>query len=285
MTEGRLTLSAGWATGPLLSSEKAVRLWVPTTNFLLSTPRGTAGCGWWRRPFAPRTGPPLLAQWANGNMDETLRKCDSVYAELQDVLLGITAARRRRQADAARRWAKAAALGELHRATKIVESIPRKSASASKAHAGERTDYQAALQGAEEWGGIWEATASDHSAEIMRTVEALGTIKTLHPTIPLPVINDDSIFRQGRRLKGGTGLSTDGVRPWHFALASRGARRTLGGLLMGIERRRRWPDMVRVVVAVALGKRPGGARLIGISAALYRIWAKFRYADCRRVRE
>ena len=36
---------------------------------------------------------------------------------------------------------------------------------------------------------------------------------------------------------------------------------------------------------MALGKKAGGCRLIGLATALYRIWAKIRYLDCRAVLE
>ncbi len=96
-----------------------------------------------------------------------------------------------------------------------------------------------------------------------------------------PPIDDDILFRMGRTFKGGTGLATDAARPWHISMVSKGARRALAAVLMAIEKLRRWPHQIRSVVAVALGKRTGGARLIGLCAALYRIWAKVRYAHCR----
>jgi hypothetical protein len=119
----------------------------------------------------------------------------------------------------------------------------------------------------------------------MRAVEALGAVRRSHPEIPLPPISADGVFRIGRRFKGNTGLSTDALRPWHFSLISSGARAAVATILMAIERALRWPAVLRVVVSVAIAKRTGGARLIGISAALYRLWAKLRDADCRRILE
>ena len=43
--------------------------------------------------------------------------------------------------------------------------------------------------------------------------------------------------------------------------------------------------MLREVVAVALGKKTGGCRLVGLATAIYRIWARIRYLDCRCVLE
>ncbi len=229
--------------------------------------------------------PPLLAQWANGNISPSVAKCDVLYAELQDAHHRLTVARRRRQAEAAKRWAKLAALGELHRATRATEAQHRKTASARKDHPGERTDFQAAVHGAKEWGTQWEATHSDTSADIMEAVEAMTSIRACHPEIPLPPIDDLAALHQSKRFKGGTGLSTDAMRPWHVAKTSKGARRALAGILMAIERRMRWPEALRVVVSVAIGKRAGGARLIGISTAIYRLWARIRYFDCRRILE
>ncbi len=50
---------------------------------------------------------------------------------------------------------------------------------------------------------------------------------------------------------------------------------------MAIEAVGRWPAVIRSVIEVALSKRAGGARLIGLAASLYRLWARVRYSDIR----
>ncbi len=63
------------------------------------------------------------------------------------------------------------------------------------------------------------------------------------------------------------------------------ALKALCRLFEVIERARRWPNLQRSVLEVALGKKTGGARLIGLTTALDRVWSKVRYADCRTVLE
>jgi hypothetical protein len=92
--------------------------------------------------------PPLLAQWANGRLLPSVDKLKASYDDLMHVHMNIMSSRRRAQVEAARRWAKLATLAELHKASKLREAPHRKTASASKAHGGERTDFQAARQGA-----------------------------------------------------------------------------------------------------------------------------------------
>ncbi len=42
---------------------------------------------------------------------------------------------------------------------------------------------------------------------------------------------------------------------------------------------------MRSIIEIALGKKSGGSRLIGLATALYRIWSKERFADIRCVME
>ncbi len=52
-------------------------------------------------------------------------------------------------------------------------------------------------------------------------------------------------------------------------------------ILNGIEQDQRWPGTLRGVAAIALAKKTGGSRLIGVTGAVYRLWAKLRYDDVR----
>ncbi len=82
-----------------------------------------------------------------------------------------------------------------------------------------------------------------------------------------------------------TGVGLCGLRPRHLLLVSRACRTSLAYVLKAIERRRRWPDALREVVEVALGKKMGGARLIGLTSTIYRVWARLRHLDCRTLLE
>ncbi len=103
--------------------------------------------------------------------------------------------------------------------------------------------------------------------------------------IPMPDITGARIFQVSRTFKGDTGMGWDFLRPRHIALLSDAARVALARIFMCIERRGRWPDMLRGVTAVALGKKAGGSRLIGLAVALYRIWARLRHNDVKEALE
>ncbi len=70
------------------------------------------------------------------------------------------------------------------------------------------------------------------------------------------------------------------MRPHHYKLVSRGARAALITLMEVFEKCRRWPASIRNVIEIALAKKSGGSRLIGLTTSLYRIWSRLRYADC-----
>jgi hypothetical protein len=208
-----------------------------------------------------------------------------MFDELNEVYVRLCEARRKEQIRAVKRWAKTASVAALHRVTKPLESPQKKTASADKYHRGERTDFMAAEHGKEEWGGLWHATAEDKSEDLMLAIEAMTHIKRAHPEIILPPFSETAVLRQGRKFRGNTGLSIDGMRPRHLALISPAARGGLVFILTAIERAMRWPSIARWVIANSLPKRLGGARLIGISTVIYRIWARIRYADCRQAIE
>ncbi len=75
------------------------------------------------------------------------------------------------------------------------------------------------------------------------------------------------------------------MRPRHVALLSVAALDALAKLFMVIEARGRWPDTLRLITGVALGKKAGGSRLIGLAVALYRIWARLRHEDTKEALE
>ena len=64
-------------------------------------------------------------------------------------------------------------------------------------------------------------------------------------------------------------------------LVSGHCRQALARWLNAVERRRRWPVEVREVTELALGKKTGGCRLIGLTHHVYRILARARYRDIR----
>jgi hypothetical protein len=99
--------------------------------------------------------------------------------------------------------------------------------------------------------------------------------------IHLPPIDVARLRKWARRFRGDTGRGADGLRPRHIALLSDEALTALVKLLNGIEADQKWPGTLRGVAAIALAKKAGGARLIGITGAIYRLWSKLRYDDVR----
>ncbi len=68
-------------------------------------------------------------------------------------------------------------------------------------------------------------------------------------------------------------------------LLTKGALAALANWFMAVEKVGRWPAAVRSVIEVALAKKAGGARLIGLAASIYRLWARLRYQDVKAVLE
>jgi hypothetical protein len=99
------------------------------------------------------------------------------------------------------------------------------------------------------------------------------------PVIELPPITVTSLRRGARRFRGDTAVGIDGIRPRHFGRLSDGALQALARLLTLYEEQLRWAEVIREVTEVALGKKTGGARLVGIGASLYRLWARVRFDD------
>ncbi len=134
-----------------------------------------------------RGRPPLLATLALAGPPaiEVIDTASSILDSLNIVTKRVTEIRRRKHVEEIRLWAKQASASALHEATKHKSPIILKSASASKAHAGERTYQRAADRGAREWGGQWHATITDTSDDIMQALEALGCADQLYPEVVL----------------------------------------------------------------------------------------------------
>ncbi len=232
-----------------------------------------------------RGRPPGLQTIAAGGQRRLAQEAAETRDRLQEHLDELLKWRRRKAAREAVRWARAASIGQAHGATRVREAVTRKTASASKGHKGECTAQQGADAGGAEWGTLWGATASDSSSAIMAALDAMECVDRDYPEFPLPPISDERLMSISARFRGGTGLGMDALRPHHIALLSKSARKGLAAVLMAVERAGRWPAVVRWVTSVALGKKLGGARLIGLSTTLYRVWARLRYVDCRGVLE
>ncbi len=101
------------------------------------------------------------------------------------------------------------------------------------------------------------------------------------PLIQLPPIEPERLAYQARRIRASTSVGGDWIRLAHIARLSRAALLALANWFHAIEKVCRWPTVVRSVIEVALQKKAGGARLIGMAASVYRLWARVRYQDIR----
>ncbi len=228
---------------------------------------------------------PVIDQWCGGEGAAWLDEAAAIRSQADAAHHEFATRRAARKLKENRHWAATASYRTAHRVTKEPEAITRLSASANKQHLGEASPQEAADRGMAEWKVPWDATTDNCSEDVMREVEAVQAMNERYSEIPLPPITDEDVHRGGRMFHGRTGVGGCGLRPRHVLLASRGARQSLGKLLMMIESCRRWPKSVWAVVEVALSKRTGGARLVGLSASVYRLWARIRYWHCRTLLE
>ncbi len=221
------------------------------------------------------------------NYPDQLTRFRDMYDDINGSLLGVAERRRKKALKATRRWARNAADKLAHRATKRAEVSTIKSASSMKHHAGELTNQRAADMGILEWGQIWHAGPDDAQDDIIRQVEGIYGKPEVDdlPIIPLPPITCGSLRRAALRFRGDTGVGMDNIRPRHFARLSDHALAALAHLLGLFESQRKWADVVREVIEDARSKKSGGARLVGLGASLYRLWARMRFEDVRAVME
>ncbi len=233
---------------------------------------------------------PLLAEWRSGGGIDIIDHFTKMEEEANTEYAALVRRRRTKAARAVRQWAKAAPLKIGHAVTKEKEFVAAYTASPSKNCRGERTAQLAADIGLREWSPHWHATEKDGGDEVLEQLEALeargpsayAVPEDGQPTpIVLPKIDGQRLAKVARRFCGTTGLGLDFLRPRHIALLSRGALDALASIFEAIEGARRWPDLLRRVTAVALGKKTGGARLIGLATSLYRVWARLRYSDIK----
>ncbi len=233
---------------------------------------------------------PLLTDWTRGSGLDIIEHFTTMEEEMNAEYANLVQRRRTKAARAVRQWAKAAPLKIGHAVTKGKEFVAAYTASPSKTGGGERTAQLAADKGLAEWMPHWQATKTDKGDEVLKQLEVLEARGPSPYSVPedgqptpimLPAIDGQRIAKAARRFGGNTGLGLDFLRPRHVGLLSHGALAALAAIFEAIERERRWPDLLRRVTAVALGKKTGGARLIGLATSLYRIWARLRYGDIK----
>ncbi len=242
---------------------------------------------------------PLLCKLINGDSAGVEREARDLMHQMIRGATALVASRRKASMRAMRGWARTATLRVTHKVTKPPEGTLRKSASADKGHLGERTHQEAADAGRSEYAEIWRAKEHDGAPEILRAMEAMmavgavtgdteidgGDRGDVEEAVVLEPWDEEKVLKSSMKFRGDTALGLDQMRPRHVTLLSSSARKALARLLNCIEKLARWPLMLRTVIDVALSKKAGGARLIGLSSSIYRLWARGRYLDCRAVIE
>ncbi len=231
--------------------------------------------------------PPLITRLRHCDCAAKLDEFRSAYNRISAALTILSEQTHKRSLRAARIWARCASDKAVHRATKRPDVTTRKSASSDKAHIGELSNQAAADKGMCEWGGTWLAEVDDGGEDILRQVAAIyGDSDDLDiAPVALPPITASSLRRGSLRFRSDTAVGVDCIRPRHFARLTNAALEALARLFTRFEEHQRWADIAREVIEIARGKKTGGARLVGLGASLYRLWARVRFDDLRDIME
>ncbi len=113
----------------------------------------------------------------------------------------------------------------------------------------------------EEYIGEWQATEAPTARNGWRAMQ------------PLPAMDKEVAER--------TTQTYDGFHPRYLSMLCDPALEALSILFQAMEAAALWPTQVSLVTMPALPKRLGGFRLIGIFAAVYRIWSKARRPEAQ----
>ena len=227
---------------------------------------------------------PVIEQWRIGIGFLELGKIEQVALELEAKWHEILTTKRKSQIKEVKQWARNAPASIAHGATKQNIGWVPISASAAKGHLGEAREQVAADSGINEWASTWQATDQDGAEEVWKALEAMEWTRK-HDEIALNPIDEKCVLNAAKKFRGSTGVGSDWLKPRHLLEATAGAREALAWILNSIEANERWPEETRRVIAVAIGKKSGGCRLIGQTTTIYRVWAKIRYHDCREIME
>ncbi len=235
-----------------------------------------------------RGRPPLIFRASADAAHDELAEVAEFREQLARAIEALASARNSRARKDLRRWAKSADDRTAHRVTKTSEAVFTKTASSSKTHRGEATSQEAADGGLQEWSASWLGCDTDGGDDIDDMVNVIYDATRLeqdNQECAQPPCCPERVRWMASRLRGATGLGSDFTRPSHVGLLSLPARRALTRLYEVFEHLRRWPHILRLIIEIALAKKTGGSRLIGLATAVFRLWAKCRYADCRAVME
>ena len=245
----------------------------------------------------PQKGaPPLVSCWAVGRKREALLDFEEVSKSMAGALSHALAIKKKRNVADIKQWARHATLKQAHAATKQASFVAAHSASPEKAHRGELTAQAAADLGRKAWANIWHASDEEVSGLLDRVMQGLPGDGEAHSTffavrdgpfvpIDLPRIAGEDLRVVCRTFRTGTSVGLDWIRMRHLSLLSHSALVQLAGLMEQVEGFGALPPAATGTVAVALAKKSGGSRLIGVASAFYRLWSRIRYAHVREALE
>jgi hypothetical protein len=98
---------------------------------------------------------------------------------------------------------------------------------------------------------------------------------------PLPAMTAEHLRATAREVAERTTQTYDGFHPRHISMLCDQALAALSTLYQAMEAAALWPTQVSLVTMPALPKPLGGFRLIGIFAAVYRVWSKARRPEAQ----
>ncbi len=232
---------------------------------------------------------PRLCVWKMGLEGDDTHRFRSTADELDDALKRLARERTRKHRAKLRKWADSLPDDAGHKVTKCPEASLTITASADKAHLGERTPQGAADAGERSWSPTWHGRKHDQADDFMDALDDMTADPNddgYFPEIVLPPIEPHRLAQVARQVRANSGVGGDWARVAHIGrYLTLGALKALCRWFEAVERFGRWPALVRSVIEIALTKKAGGARLIGLAASLYRVWARLRYHDVRAALE
>ncbi len=95
----------------------------------------------------------------------------------------------------------------------------------------------------------------------MSAIEALlavGQREKDADELHLPPWDVAKVTQAAGKFKAGTGLGVDRLRPRHIIMLSREAKGSLARIFEAIEAFTRWPELLREILEVAIGKKTWG---------------------------
>ncbi len=211
----------------------------------------------------------LQTQHCEGWMDWATweRKAEQVTTEVQRQLRRAEHEERSEAAEAWKEWVAEGAAGgakNAHRAVKLPQLWVPTTTTHEVTGALTADPMQLLAAQRREYAGQWAARTDGQRRWYA------------HKRVSLPRLSQDEIRSASRSVKHDTAQTYDGFHPRHMALICDEGLGILAELYEAAELIGSWPNQISLITLPALPKPDGGYRLIGIFAAVYRVWARAR---------